>query len=504
MMKKKIAIIGAGIAGLSAGVYAQLNGFDSEIYESHNLPGGLCTSWKRGEFTFDGCIHWLTGSGEKDSFYKFWNEIGALEGKKIIDPDEFMRFTYLDGTVVKYYTDMNKLQAHLLEIAPEDAKQIKKLCRMVKKMSRMNSPLDKPYSLMKFKDIFKMIFTMLPYMRLFKYLNTTSVKDFADTFQNKYIRDSLKQLLYMDDFSLSGVVFTLSACHNKSAGYPIGGSLEFARTIEKRYLDLGGKIRYNSFVEKIKVSNGQTTGIQLKSGEEFDADYVISAGDLHLALEKLLDGRLEGSPFEFLFKEEKTFPSAIQVSFGANRDLSDQPNTIIHHLPLKKAITIAGEEVKTIGFKSYNLDPTLSPNGKSNFIVFHSGQDFDYWQNLKQDKEAYRKEKQNILHQTIQALEEHFPGIMEDIEVSDVVTPLTYQRYTHVWKGSYMTWVSTPKNSNKLRMIPYQLPDIKNLYFSGMWLMPPGGLPCGLKTSRDILQLICHKENRTFTTTEES
>ncbi len=487
-MKKKIAIIGAGIAGLSAGIYAQMNGFDSEIYESHILPGGLCTSWKRGDYTFDGCIHWLTGSGEKDSFYKFWNEIGALEGKKVVDPDEFMRFTYSDGTQVRYYTDMNKLEEHLLEIAPEDAKQIKKLCRMVKKMSKMKSPLDKPFSLMKTKDIFKMIIKMLPYMKLFKYLNTTSVKDYADTFQNKYIRESLKEVLYVDDFSLSGLIFTLSACHNKSAGYPIGGSLEFARTIERKYLELGGKIRYNSFVDKINVENDHATGIQFKSGEQLNADYIISAGDLYLALEQLLDGRLEGSPFEFLFKEEKTFPSAVQVSFGANRDFSDQPNTIVQHLPLKNPITIAGEETKTIGFKHYALDPTLAPKGKSTFIVFHSAQDFDYWEKLKQNNEAYRKEKQNILHQTIQALEEHFPGIMEDIEVTDVATPLTYERYTHVWKGSYMTWIQTPQNSDKLQRIPYQLPDVKNLYFSGMWLMPPGGLPCGLKTSRDIIQ----------------
>jgi len=62
-MKKKIAIIGAGIAGLSAGAYAQMNGFDSTIYESHNLPGGLCTSWKRGDYTFDGCIVLQTISG---------------------------------------------------------------------------------------------------------------------------------------------------------------------------------------------------------------------------------------------------------------------------------------------------------------------------------------------------------------------------------------------------------------------------------------------------------
>ena len=52
-MAKKIAIIGAGIAGLSAGCYARMNGYEAEIYESHSIPGEFCTSWKRGEYTID-------------------------------------------------------------------------------------------------------------------------------------------------------------------------------------------------------------------------------------------------------------------------------------------------------------------------------------------------------------------------------------------------------------------------------------------------------------------
>lgn len=38
MARKKIIIIGAGIAGLSAGCYAQMNGFDSTI----KFSGGDC------------------------------------------------------------------------------------------------------------------------------------------------------------------------------------------------------------------------------------------------------------------------------------------------------------------------------------------------------------------------------------------------------------------------------------------------------------------------------
>ena len=64
-MGKKVIIIGAGIAGLSAGCYLRMNGYDTEIFELHTTPGGLCTSWERGNYIFDGCIHILAGNGER-------------------------------------------------------------------------------------------------------------------------------------------------------------------------------------------------------------------------------------------------------------------------------------------------------------------------------------------------------------------------------------------------------------------------------------------------------
>src|SRR5665647_1844373 len=52
-----IIIIGARFAGLAAGIYGRMNGYNTRIFEMHNKPGGLCASWKRNGYTFDGCIH---------------------------------------------------------------------------------------------------------------------------------------------------------------------------------------------------------------------------------------------------------------------------------------------------------------------------------------------------------------------------------------------------------------------------------------------------------------
>ena len=53
-MEESVIIIGAGIAGLAMGCYAQMNGYRTRIFEMHHQPGGLCTSWKRKGYTFDG------------------------------------------------------------------------------------------------------------------------------------------------------------------------------------------------------------------------------------------------------------------------------------------------------------------------------------------------------------------------------------------------------------------------------------------------------------------
>jgi phytoene dehydrogenase-like protein len=92
MEDKSIIIIGAGFAGLSAGIYAQMNGYKTRIYEMHSLPGGLCTSWKREGFTIDGCIHWLVGSNPNYAMYRFWQEVGIAQDREFINMDQFMRY----------------------------------------------------------------------------------------------------------------------------------------------------------------------------------------------------------------------------------------------------------------------------------------------------------------------------------------------------------------------------------------------------------------------------
>ncbi|MBQ7464784.1 MAG: NAD(P)/FAD-dependent oxidoreductase, partial [Lachnospiraceae bacterium] len=78
-MKKKIVIIGGGIGGLSAGIYAQKAGFEAQIYEKNDVAGGECMGWNRNGCHIDNCIHWLTGTKQGTSLWEVWKTVGAID-----------------------------------------------------------------------------------------------------------------------------------------------------------------------------------------------------------------------------------------------------------------------------------------------------------------------------------------------------------------------------------------------------------------------------------------
>ena len=132
-MQKSIIIIGAGIAGLSAGCYGQMNGYNTHIFEMDTRPGGVCTSWKRKGYTIDGCIHWLVGSSPANSFYRIWEELGIIKNHTFIDHDEYLRVEGKDGKYLALYSDPDRLEQHMKELAPEDSAVIEDFIKGIKK-----------------------------------------------------------------------------------------------------------------------------------------------------------------------------------------------------------------------------------------------------------------------------------------------------------------------------------------------------------------------------------
>ncbi len=118
-MAKRVKIIGAGVAGLSTASYLQRNGYDTEIYEMHSLPGGLCTAWKKKGYTFDGCINWLVGSNPVHPLYSIWNEVLDMKSVKCVEMDIYAKIEDDRGNSLTLYSDADKFGTELKHHAPE-------------------------------------------------------------------------------------------------------------------------------------------------------------------------------------------------------------------------------------------------------------------------------------------------------------------------------------------------------------------------------------------------
>jgi phytoene dehydrogenase-like protein len=501
-MEKKIVIIGAGIAGLSAGCYARMNGYEAEIYEMHALPGGLCTSWKKGDYTIDGCLHWLTGSAPPDSFYKLWKELGAVQNRKFYNHEEFYRITGSGGKTFIAYCDIDRFEQHMKELSPGDAEPIEFFCNLVRKFATFRAPLEVIEMLNVFGAI-KLIWKTKSYLRDLDFFCGISIEEFATRFKDPFLREVFPMVIDSKEMSLFGLVITMAQLHNKCGGFPEGGSLEFAKAIEKRLLNLGGVIHYGKKVEKVLVKDNKACGIKLEKGEEIMADHVISCADLHHTVYKMLDGKYIEPQHEKLFRTAKPYHSSIQVSFGVKMDLTKKPDCIAELYKLQSPILIGNQEYEWFPVCNYSFDPTLAPKGKTVVVSSFPTDDFEYWEKLYADRPAYKAEKERIIKVVSGELEKKYPGFIDCIEVTDVLSPMTYVRYAGNYRGSYMSWIMTPSVMKHNRSVKKTLKGLDNFWLSGMWLMPPGGVPAGAKTSRDVLQFICRKDKKKFRVTEE-
>jgi len=88
--------------------------------------------------------------------------------------------------------------------------------------------------------------------------------------------------------------------------------------------------------------------------------------------------------------------------------------------------------------------------------------------------------------------------------MTDIATPVTFERYTGNWKGSFEGWLITPSNSEVvMKPLSQTLAGLGNFYLCGQWVEPGGGLPTGVISAQRLLKKICKEDKRKFRTTTE-
>ncbi len=469
-MKQKVVIIGGGISGLSAGIYAQMNGFDSEIYEQHIVVGGECTSWKRKGYRIDGCMNWLTGTKQSTALHEVWQEVGAFTDNHV-SYSEVFAVTQMGDKTLYWYRDVEKLRAHFLELSPEDKLAIEEMYLIIKDMQSMNIPAKKTLDIMNIFEKIAFIKQIMPALKKAGPIRKLSLEEYAAM-----------------PFFTTAAMFAAS-----NSGWLKGGSQALVDNMLHKYEKIGGIFHGGNGVKRMLMDNGNVSALELKNGDKVYADYVIPACDTYVTMKKLLEDKYRDKKFDIMYSATKDYEtcSIVHVAFGVDCDLSKYPARINH---IHNAVDFCGEKLDGCSFEHYCKEKSFAPEGKSIIKTGFSVYNYDFWNGLS--KEQYKIKKKEIEDYFTTKLNEYFPETIGKIEMIDIATPLTYERYCSAYKGSYMAFKMS--KSAKITSHYGKIKGINNMYIASQWIMIPGGLPAALIVGKIAIQKLCRDKKQKF------
>jgi phytoene dehydrogenase-like protein len=345
---------------------------------------------------------------------------------------------------------------------------------------------------------------MMRYLRfLFIIMRQTRISNFqfAKKFKSPFLREVFENLFDNDEVKMLVFNFPMASFDQKSAGYPIGGSLKWAERITEKFVSLGGVMHYNTPVKKIITEGNKAVGLKVRNDVIHPCDIVLSSADWYRTVFEYLDGQFVDDKIIQL-KEEKSFElyySILLVTFGLKRDYKEYPH--FSRFPIETELhSPCGKSWNRLETHFYHYDPTLAPAGKTVMACSFYTKNGSYWIDLrKNDRKKYREMKTKFTTDLIEILDKKYPGMKDDIEMVDFATPATVLRYTNNWQGSAQGWLP---GDNVLAATPvkFKLPGLQQFYYASHWSRPGGGIPVAINMARDVTKIICKDQGVEFST----
>ena len=483
---KKIVIIGGGISGLSAGIYALLAGMEAEIYEKNVIPGGECIGWNREGYHIDNCIHWLTGTKKGTELYDVWKTVGAIsEDTRYVGLTSFYT-SCLDGKKATLWADLERTRSELTELSPEDKDEIDKFIEYVEFSKQCQMPAKKPMDMFGIGDYIRLGKSMGDFVKVIKDLGMISLEDYSKRFKSP-----LLQKLFCDylpkEYTAYSLLVSYASIADGNGDIPMGASLELSLRMEKRFRDLGGKIFYNKAVDKVIINGKNAEAMLLSDGTRVEGDYFVATVDTSILFGKMIDKKYMPKALKKAYEQTEAYPavSGFQVAYAVDKNFNPGETVFIGIEPLKVGV----RTVDRMYVKVYGYDPKCVKDGKQvlQTNIVQSDADYEFWKSLSKDD--YRKAKEELVLAITDRIEAEYPELKGELHYLDAWTPLTYERYCNAYHGSYMSFITTPKGT-QIR-VKGDIKGIRNLCFAGQWNNSPGGLPVAVTNGKFAIQRIC-------------
>ncbi len=481
--QKKVVIIGAGIGGIAAAALLAQKGFDVEVYEKNNSPGGRCGQIIREGHRFDlGATILLMPS----LYRKVFSELGISLDRELqtTSLDPIYKLFFDNGLEFRFTRNEEAMKTQLEVIEPGSFKKYQKYIKegyTFFNLAMKDLLIKNYYNLFQFVN-FKSLLLLLKLKSWKKH--TTYIRRFfkdehlqmAFTFQNIYVGQN--------PFNSPAFFAMLPGAEIKEGAlFPKGGMHRIVQQLLETGTKSGVKYNYGKPVKKIITNGTKAVGILLEDETLINADLVIANVDLPYVYNKLLIDKkktksLNGKKYAysaivFHWGLDKVFPQLEHHSVflsdpyenGLNRifkdkSLSDNPSFYIH------------SPVRT--------DPSAAPKNHDTLsvIVPVAHVDTNYSQDWNRINQIARSGVIRRLQKSgIENIEDH-------IKFEFCYMPKKWERTYNVAKGSvfgslrhsiFQMGYFRPHNKHR---------KIKNLYFAGGSTHPGNGVPLVLLSAK--------------------
>ena len=459
-----VAVVGAGIGGLTCAALLAKRGYKVLVLEQQSQPGGYCHSLERGEFTFSAGVTGITGVWDKGPVTRALHQLGISADGRFTPHSR--RYVY-KGKNVDVGSDLRTLTGSLGDSFPEEKTHIdafyqeaaEAFYQLHEYSDRFDTPLPDHLVVRLMGD---KAAANLPrmYPRLYDWLGKSLRQKLDEHFES----DTLKALVAASSEqngtapeATTGLRALLGCVGPQIAGtcYPEGGPGAFAEAMAHAVEANGGTIMLNYRADRILTDRRRVRGV--RSGAEiFQAHVVVANVNPRTCALQLVEASEIGGPYIDFIKSLPMSRSAFIVYAGIDADLSAYPS-LIENMDGDFRILI-----------NSNVEPRLAPRGRSSLTLIAP---MGYRDFPPRDERDYDDRKRQFAALLMRKAAEVIPGLSDRVVVLDAATPRTLESYTSIPEGALYGFDQSVGSRR-----PHFRAPIKGLYFAGASTFPGAGI----------------------------
>jgi phytoene desaturase len=492
----KIAVIGAGVGGLSVAARLAKAGHNVEIYEASDQTGGKCRTEWFGDYGFDTGPSLLTiPAVYRDLFLKTGKRLEHVLDVKPVDPA--FAYHFYDGQQVTFANLSNpKTYLEIEKSFGKDAatqwRELMDRADAMWEVSRepfVESELKSIWSLIKRKNFLKDLRIIAPF---------TSLRALSKKYKLHpnlaMIIDRYATYTGSDPRKAPAVLLTIAYVEAAFGAWHITGGIgNLSKALEQRCLDLGVRIHLNTKVAKINVVNESANGLTLENGQIVNADLVVANADAELVYNQLLDVEVKSAkPERVKLKRASKSLSGFSLLLGLDNSKSEAVALSHHNIFFPKDYDAEFDQI--FDQKVAVTDPTIyvcapkdatmvKGSNKESWFVLVNAPRHD-----PQNGMDWRKGAAEYAHDLIKKLDALGLNVSSRLDQMQFRTPLDLEQYALAPGGSIYGTSSNSARSAFLRASNRS--TVKNLYCVGGSSHPGGGLPLVGISAEIVAQMI--------------